>query len=41
MVILNEPADVHLVKTIEGDDGRVRSGRARTFAFWRSWRPPC
>jgi hypothetical protein len=32
MVMLNEPGDIHLVKTIENDAGRVRSGTARTFA---------
>lgn len=32
MVMLNEPGDIHLVKTIESDAGSVRSGRARTFA---------
>ena len=32
MVLLNEPAEIHLVKTIEGDAGGVHSGRARTFA---------
>jgi Protein of unknown function (DUF3014) len=32
MVILNEPGDIHLVKTIESDVASVRSGRARRFA---------
>jgi hypothetical protein len=32
MVLLNEPGEVHLVKTIESA-GSVRSRRARTFAF--------
>ena len=32
MVILNEPGEIHLVKTIESDAGGVHSGRARTFA---------